>query len=725
MLTTISIRKKLIPALLAAVLLFLSFGSPSGAAAETTAAAQYNDGVRNLFNDDRTFRGNNASQDAYFEIGQGLVSAAGSYIDLFISHSPTLLPELSSLTVLVDDVPAGSMKLTADNASRTEWRVGLPDANLGAGYHKITLAAKLRSNSLICEDPENPSSWMVVMSASRIKLKLVPSGETTDLGAYPAPFIERGEANPVKAVLIVPDAATQAEFAAAARLSQYLAAQTPDGRLSVPIFTESHASAERLAKNNAIWIGGASRWTAAGAKAHEAGIKAAGDGGQEDFIALTPSSWNPARSQLVVSGTGDSLFRAASILTDPSLYRQLQGRSMPIPPSLPASHREEPEAGKAYEVSLADLGYGNLTVQNAARGSANLVYPLPGGWDLPNGAVLRLRFTHSKAIAFYRSKATVRLNGTPVASVNLTEETADAGFLEVPLKPSVIGASRSLSIEIAFQFEERSDNTDGTTASAAVACGPDDALGSWARIAPSSTIEYTPAARKSAYLQSLPFPYVADGVWQPTTFVMERADTASLQLAMTLIGAVGAGNPDTNSLDWLAVNTPGLRDRLKDREVVYIGSTAAMPGELRDYSGSYVKFDEASVAATSDDVQLLPTLRADGAYMQLTASPFGGDNRQLLVLTATSTERLSLLSRALRGDADGDELSGRFVAIDGRGKVYAFPATQDAAPAYKDIPSGRTRWSDTGVSALGFGLAFLAVLALAFLALWYNRRKQD
>ncbi|MFD2331283.1 cellulose biosynthesis cyclic di-GMP-binding regulatory protein BcsB [Cohnella sp. GCM10020058] len=731
MTTTVFLRKKLLSTMLAAVLLLLLASPPSAAAAETVAAVQGNDGVRILFNDDRTFKGNSASQDAYFEVGQGLVSAAGSYIDLFISHSNTLLSELSSLTVLVDDVPVDSIQLTTENANRTEWRVGLPDANLKAGYHKITLAAKLRSNNLICEDPDNPSSWLVVMSSSRIKLKLVPNGEPANLGNYPGPFVARGEADPIKAVLIVPDTPSKAEFAAAARLSQYLAAQTSSGRLLVPIFTESDAGEDLLASNNAIWIGGESRWKGAGVKLMTEGADAvarssAQDSVGTDFISLTPSSWNPVLLQLVVSGSGDSLIRAADILTHSALYRQLQGTSMPIPSTVEDSLQQAPETGNPYEVSLADIGYNNLTVQNTAQGSVTVVYPIPGGWDLTDGATLRLKFTHSEAIAFHHSKATIRLNGTPVYSVELTKDTAKNGFLEVPLNPSVIGTSRSLAIEIAFQFAERADGTNSTSTSSVVSCGTSGPLGSWARIDPASTISYTPATRHTAYLQSLPFPYVVGGAWQPTTFVLERADTASLQLAMTLIGALGTGNPDTQNIDLVTTDVADWADQLQDRHVVYIGTTASMPIKLRDYAGSYAKFEETVVTAKSGAVQLLPAIQRDAAYMQLTTSPLGIDtDRRLLVLTATSTKRLSLLSTALVGDAEGDGLSGRFVAIDSQGKLYAFPDTQDAEASYEIKPSKQSRWSVSGVSVPMFGLAFVAIMVLAFLALWFNRRKQD
>src|SRR5690606_13899906 len=97
----------------------LLIAGSGGLFASVAAAALPNDGrsaeSRVIFFNEQVFRGEGSKQDAFFEIGKGQRSADGSHIELYFSHSETLLPEYSTLTVLLDDVPLGSIALDESN----------------------------------------------------------------------------------------------------------------------------------------------------------------------------------------------------------------------------------------------------------------------------------------------------------------------------------------------------------------------------------------------------------------------------------------------------------------------------------------------------------------------------------------------------------------------------------------------------------------------------------
>ncbi|MDF2924964.1 MAG: hypothetical protein K0R57_3878 [Paenibacillaceae bacterium] len=682
-------------------------------------------GIREVFYDDRTFLGNSSIQDSYFEIGQGLTAGAGSYLDLYFAHSPTLQPDASTVTLLMDDKPLDSVTLNESNVKETHWRIDLSALGLGPGYHKLTVNAKLTGSDLFCQDPYDPSTWMIVYQKSRIALKLVPNGELLSLSAYPAPFVERGEADPLRTVLIVPDGPTQEEFGAAARLSQFFAAQGSSRTLELPIFTETEITEDRLKGNHLIWLGAADRWKGPGVKALAAAAQSAAEAGAvpaSGFISIAASPWEAARTVLALSGNGQELMNAVQILTNEPLYRQLQGKYEAISARLRTVRTEQPAVGQPYEITLRGLGYDNLSLQNALQGSISFQYPIPGGWDLPAGAKLNLAFTHSQSIVFNKSVATVRLNGTPVASVNLTAKTAEGGVLEVPLPPEVIGTNRTLSIEIAFQFI----NPAATDAMERQFGCSETVLGDWAKIDASSSISFTPAARHQAYLQFLPFPFVVDNAWNAVTMVMKRPDTRHLQLAMTLIGLMGAGNPETGDLKWLTPDAQGWTEQLVDRNAIYIGTTAEMPDELRSYTGSYVLFQPDSIVSQSPEVELLSALQSQSAAMQLTVSPFAGEHRRLLMVTATSEERLNAWNKALTGNESRSKLNGRFVAMDRQDSIYAFAGTQDLQGPYLEQPDNqKNHWSTFQASLPMFTIALVSLLLLAFLALWFNRQKRD
>lgn len=684
-----------------------------------TVMSASSDGVREVFFDDRTFHGDSARQDSYFEIGRGLSAGSGSYLELYYAHSETLLPDASSLTVMVDDVPVDSVALNADNVKETHWRIDLSALNLGAGYHKLTFNAKLKSSELICEDLQNPSSWMVIYKKSKVSLHLSSVGETADFAIYPAPFIERGAANPLKAFIIVPNDMQQDEFATAARLSQFFSAQSSAGSLALPIYYEKDISEAQLKAHHTIWIGGPDRWQGPGRTAYGSTESAGGDSGS---IAVIPSPWNAAQAALLLDGSGDTLIHAAQILTEESLYRQLQGRRISVSAELAPTPATNVAAGKPFSVTLRELGYDNLSLQNAAQGSITFNYSLPNGWDIQDDATLHLKFTHSESIVFNKSVATVRLNGVPVASAKLTAITASDGLLEVPLDPSVIGTSRTLSIEIAFEFVNpaASDKLERE-----VGCA-ETTIGDWAKVDTASSISFTPVARSFAYLQSLPFPFVTDQSWNMTTFIVGHPDTSHLQLAMTLIGLIGAGGAETRDLRWISAQDANWSAQAEDRNIVYVGTTTEMPTEFRSFSGSYVKFSQETIDSQSDAVELLDPLRQNSAVMQLTDSPLGGTDRRLLLLTATSDERLSALRGILTNNENRSKLSGRLAAIDNKGDIYSFASTQDPAVPYSsETVTPKARWSDLQGSTPLFAVLLAVVLTLAFVALWMNRQRKD
>lgn len=664
-------------------LLFALLFSPSVYVAKHAAAAESDAGNSeplNAFSEDRVFKGENAKQDAYFEIGKNRTVLPGSTVDISYSHSATLHPDYSTLTVLLDDVPIASVPLDHTNTDVDDWKIDISSFDLKPGFHKLSFWAKMKVNAAVCEDPQNSSAWLTIRNDSKINLRMAGSGSVADLTIYPSPFVARGAAKPVQTVLVVPDDINESEFKAAARLSQFFAAQSPNGLLRTPIVIESDATDAALSGASPIWLGAPDRWKDQGRKAMNA-FGASVSGGEviakQGAIGVVASPWNEARSSMVVTGDGDKLVRGAEILTTELLYKQLQGGYSVIPDELPdAASREEDGTDKPYVLTLEKLGYGNLVTEDVLQGGSSIYYPIPNNWDLNGGATLRLKYKHSKSILFNKSVMKVLLNGTPVQSVNLVDRTSDGGEVDVRLDPSVIGASRGLNIEVRFQFVNPTGGQE--LAEQGTFCSADNLMGDWALVDKTSYFAFTPDKRASYNLDSLPFPFVVGNDWTDTTVVLGKKSTRELVAIMTMLGKSGTKIGNRSDVKLASASDPNLRQELTDRNLIYVGASSDLPADLNGYAGSYVKFSDGGIVSRSERVPMLSELARQTAVLQLTDSPIS-PGRSVLLLAATGADELSYIGDALSDPAANGAISGRFVAIDARTQVHAFPDTADKA----------------------------------------------
>ena len=104
-----------------------------------------------------------------------------------------------------------------------------------------------------------------------------------------------------------------------------------------------------------------------------------------------------------------------------------------------------------WKKGFADLGYGDRLLGGALR-ETSYSFELPVEWRLADSAYLELYFAHSQRIKYENSSLTVLLNGMPIATVSLDDETALNGHLKInlPVSQARYGGNR-ISIQSAVQ----------------------------------------------------------------------------------------------------------------------------------------------------------------------------------------------------------------------------------------------------------------------------------
>lgn len=147
--------------------------------------------------------------DLKFEFDLGEFAATEGYVDIHFAHSMPLDEKQSSLTVLINDVPVGSVALDATNASNGRIRVEVPtDNSWWRGNNVVKVRASLQpQQSLDCAttviDPNN-IPWVTVFDTSSIYVEgLSGSSRRFELSSFPHPF-EEG-ANLDNLVFVMPE----------------------------------------------------------------------------------------------------------------------------------------------------------------------------------------------------------------------------------------------------------------------------------------------------------------------------------------------------------------------------------------------------------------------------------------------------------------------------------------------------------------------------------------
>ncbi|NHN30024.1 cellulose biosynthesis cyclic di-GMP-binding regulatory protein BcsB [Paenibacillus agricola] len=696
----------------------------ASSAALTNVTLAKNAEIFPLYLNDRMIQGENSREDYFFEVAKSRKVLPGSYIDIYFGHSLMLLPKTSTLTVLMDDVPIGAIFLNETNHEKTLLRIDISNYLASPGFHKLSFQAHMEFANNVCMDPNNAANWMVVYKESTIHLNLDKSYDSADLTWYPSPFFEKGSQQPLQSIIVVPDDIEQTEFVAAARLVQFFTSQAQSTRINVPIFAESDLTDVMLANNHTIWLGRTGHWKERGKLVEDTYRKQADPAIQaQGLIAIGASPWNAALSGMVISGTNEELLSALTILTEETLYTQLQGKSTGIMPGLKKTEIQPlVNPGKVNTISFEQMGYNHINIGGRVDVNTTINYNLPNYLDVEDGAKLTLGFKHSKSIEYGQSVLTVKLNGVPVDSHKLSEATSDSGLIEVNLTQDVIGNSRTLALEISVHFANSSPEQNQ-------GCIDPNLIGNWVVIDKASTISYTPVDRKAFNLQAIPYSFIKNGHWNDVTFLLpDKFSSKELNTAMTLIGILGRNAVDTTSLTLTKTSAAGLKDLLRGRNIIYLGTAKDLPDFMNGFPDSSVVFKDNKMTSNTKNIELLSELQSSSALIQLSKSPLN-ENKTLLVLAATSADRQNSLSEALTDPIVNDKITGKFVVIDNLNKIHAFPEEPAppkvlAKPKVNQVSDFLNGQNKLALDGSIFVIIFLAVGMLVVSIIWIARKRK-
>ena len=134
-------------------------------------------------------RGTDGQNGVPFSV-RGDEVVTGAVLHLIYSYSPSLLPAISQLKVLVNGEVAATLPVPRDQAGILVARDVSIDPRFITEFNHLNVQL-IGHYTQQCEDPSNSTLWATVSNASSLDLTYATLESKPDLASLPAPFFDR------------------------------------------------------------------------------------------------------------------------------------------------------------------------------------------------------------------------------------------------------------------------------------------------------------------------------------------------------------------------------------------------------------------------------------------------------------------------------------------------------------------------------------------------------
>ncbi len=560
---------------------------------------------------------------------------------------------------------------------------------------------------------------VVVHQTSRFILPHRVVAVETDLAQLPLPIYQPGLIVPNSATFVVPDTPSRGELRAALMVAAGFGRMSGE-ELLVQLVKASDLTPELRALTHLVYIGKPSGLPDLSSLPLlvAADSFTSGAGSPEDgILQLAASPWNEGKAVLVVSGdTDEGVVKAAQVLSSGFVL----GTEGPTVSRIASVSPTQVTTIAAANRTLADLGYPTATTTRFGVVISDFDFYVPYGFIPEGDSYFDLVFAHSTLVDYQESGVAVELNGEPVATSRISEETAGYATLRVDIPDNLVrGGENRLSVRFGLIPQDT--------------CAEFLVDNIWFTIFDESLLHLplipAPIETGTRFLDLDFYPDFlslspASG---SVAFVVPQGDSGAWQVAADIAANVG---DDTNwnvaeSELYFADNVPD--DVRQNHDLVLIGRASVLP-IISELSGVLpASFEAGSDIATVQDLQVTYRLPAwvDLGYLELLESPWNTERAILAVLGSTDVGVISagntLATPELRGGLAGDfalingeqvlSLDTRLDLSAGTSAIAtAVPETEVEAPVFEPAPEvvSRPEWVLPAIA----GVVILMVLVI-------------
>jgi hypothetical protein len=563
------------------------------------------------------------------------IAPRDNHLLLTVHHYIESPEERAALQVAINESAVHTVVLEERDLSSRTVRIAIPQGLLRVGRNWIDLNL---STEATCETGGNIANvWIDDASTLELRYSLAP--HIPDLSLYPYPFVESSVLR-IPTTIVLPDRPTTGELSAAVTIAADLG-QGSGGAVELSavrardfdpgVHGHHHLVVIGEARNNPLF---------AELMLPQEIVAAAAEPGQ-GVLGLVASPWDAYRLVLVVNALDRGGLEKASL----ALQQEVQ--ALPVGTSVTSFSEVSPASNGRAQIpwphaTLGSLGYDDATFVGTKLQNLSVDLALPPGWPLAEPGLLVLRFTHASGLDPTRSVLGVRLNGQPVGSVPLREETASGGQVGLLLPAEVLVPGRNrLEVEVEMSLPD--------IGRAECAYLEDEQL--WAAIDSRSEIHLPDGvASRGRSLRDYPYPFSRTFEPSPTLFVLpDEPSQAVLGYAVRLAARLGSAvvNGRATCLAATASDAPSRLGR--GQHLILLGTLSdnVFRQTLGSYSPAWMG-EEGTITIDRTTMQLSPA-RTLG-ILEIVDSPWNGAYA-LLTIAGTTDEGLGLAVQALLGRA--------------------------------------------------------------------------
>jgi cellulose synthase operon protein B len=665
---------------------------------------------------DRTARTLDGSLEYFFPIPPGQSPQPGSQITLAFSHSPLLVADRSTMTVVVNGQSLASIFLTDRNSDHAQLVVPLPYADTDGAFRAtgyfIQVQFMMRLTRAECEESRNPALWATVHDDSRLRLRTAPARDSTGLAAVSKLFAP-AQNQPLSLTLALPPNPPAEEIQAAGLVAFQAgrwAATNSDARaITVTHTRPADQPSVLIASGPALaalggWDG--LKWDAGALVAGPERVPA-----DQGVLALQAD----APALLVSGGTPAAVLDAAAALVQPERRSLLTGAIIVLSGRHPAPL---PDAApwRNGAASFAQLGFEPQRVSGLGEHVIDLTVERPADWILREGAVLDLDIASSAALQSATSWVAASINGYALGSQRLEPGTAATGqrvHFDLPadlLNADVTGQPlRRLALQIRLLLDMPQ-----------TPCVPIAAGTLWATLLPTSSWSLPHDTFAGRDLARFPAPLLSERGAPLLVVLSEGPTDAELEAGLNVLAALGRwATPEPLTPPRLVTADQADAAALQQSNLILIG------GVDRNRASATAAQHDGALFAADLPVAYQPANRAPTGQLRLARSPWS-DSASVLILTSDAPEGLRLATQALSQGALLARVRGEQAIITaglppqtvvGSTPAETIPpvlAPQVIIPLAERLPT----WQIIGAILLG---AVIAAIVVIILTRWRRR----
>ncbi|MER0284217.1 cellulose biosynthesis cyclic di-GMP-binding regulatory protein BcsB [Clostridioides difficile] len=688
--------KKFVISIISLVLFFSNILLVNEVKADETKVKNYK------FERDITIDGVIGSNSTFFEVNKNW-DIEEVLLHLNFSKSQILNGDVSSLTVLINNVPIKSIKLNAKTDYKNTLEVLVPKDYIIQGYNEIKIKSYKTISDKICQDDSNTGNWMVIHKESYTSIRYTQKNMGNSISEYPYPYSEVEDKLNLDTTMVVPDNMTRGESTAVFNLASEFGKTTKNDNLKLNV--KLYSEMKNWSEDNIIYVGKPEN--TAEEILNILSTKEQTLLSSNCIIKQVDSPYNKNKKMMVIIGSNEEdLIKASNLLVENKLSNQVLSSSVIVNKNTNVKTNEQQELNLSH-LTLKDLGYSDFLLEGAFNQQALFDVKIPKGKILDYGSKIVLNLRYSDNLDFEKSLVTVSINDVVVGSKKLDRSHSNNDKLELKI-PKDIDNKEYYQVKLAFNLSIKNQN-----------CITRESNNPWAYVLNSSYLELSTKNKESLSFESYPYPFVKDDEFNDLTVIMPDYSGSQAMTWMSRLGVnLGASiNSYKGSIN--VIRGKEFNDKYKDTNIIVFGVPLNNSVIQMLNDNLNMKFNKSySTFLSNDKISFIDGYGKDISAIQLIKSPYN-NQKNILVISSINEKNLYLGMDYLLNKSKVNDLKGDTITIDEYGEVedlsYNLKVNKEVKVSNNDISISKTTKAFLIIS-------FITIIVVAVLSMLYIKK---